>query len=163
MDKYIKGKNVEDEITRENLPFEVSLPADALWFRVKGGTHIHQVLEPALQALKDGKLVVWTGSGAATKKTISCAEICKQRCNNKLHQVTKAVFTSCKEHWTPMIEGLDELIVVRKIPCLHIALCMNTVPSIIDVKCNGYQAPGIKEPFIREIREARLSMKHENR
>lgn len=56
--------------------------------QVKGGTKLFNVVSFATQAIKSGehRTVVWTGSGGAVPKTISCAEVMKR--DFEMHQVT---------------------------------------------------------------------------
>lgn len=91
MENYKKGKNVEEELTKETIPIE-ELPDNFLWMHVKGGTKVPNVVEFAEKAFKSGehKSVVWSGSGGGVPKTISCAEIMKR--NFKLHQVTRLAY-----------------------------------------------------------------------
>lgn len=143
MEKYRKGKNVEEEMT---LPTDV--PENALWLRVRGGTKINAVLEPGLRQLNDGRCVVWSGSGAATRKAVSCAELCKQRCSSQgLHQVTRLAWLRCDEHWEPLVEGLDELVVRRRVPVVHLLLS----PSQLDSHLSGYQPPNNTRPLLPTV------------
>lgn len=88
---YRKGKNVEDEMTRNDIKIE-NLPEDFLWMHVKGGTAVPNVTEFAKKALKSGehRTLVWTGYGGGVGKTISCAEILKR--DFPLHQITRMCF-----------------------------------------------------------------------
>lgn len=106
---YKKGKNIEEELTRENIPIE-NLPADYLWMhvstyfsfgrqlrnmisqkskQVKGGTKVTNVIDFAKSAFtnKEHRSVVWSGSGGGVTKTVSCAEIMKR--DFELHQITR--------------------------------------------------------------------------
>jgi ribonuclease P/MRP protein subunit RPP25 len=91
MENYKKGKNVEEELSREHIPIEM-LPQKFLWMHVKGGTKVSNVVDYAQNALKSGeqRSIVWSGSGGGVQKTISCAEIMKRDFN--LHQVTRLAY-----------------------------------------------------------------------
>jgi ribonucleases P/MRP protein subunit RPP25 len=91
MENYKKGKNVEEELTKETIPID-NLPENFLWMHVKGGTKVPNVVEFAEKAFKSGeyKNLVWSGSGGGVPKTISCAEIMKR--NFKLNQVTQIAY-----------------------------------------------------------------------
>lgn len=88
MMNYRKGRNIEEEITRNDIEIE-NLPEDFLWMHVKGGTTVSNVTEFAKKALqsKEHRCIVWTGYGGGVGKTISCAEILKR--DFPLHQVTR--------------------------------------------------------------------------
>lgn len=92
MENYKKGKNVEEELSKERIPIE-NLPENFLWMHVKGGTKVTNVIEYAQKALKAGeyKSVVWSGCGGGVPKTISCAEIMK-RDMKELNQVTRLAY-----------------------------------------------------------------------
>lgn len=147
MDKYRKGKNVEEEVKLERLPAAIQGSGDALWLRVRGGTRVHAVLELALRRLRDGGQVVVSGGGAAVRKATSCVELCKQRCNFRLHQITRVDWLRCEEHWLPLVDGLDELVVRRRVPQLHVLLSCTP----LDPNTPGYQPPGDQEPFHQDI------------
>lgn len=91
MDNYKKGKNFEEELTKDRIPIE-GLPNEFLWMHVKGGTKVSNVVERAEKALESGEFrsIVWSGSGGGVAKTISCAEIIKRKF--KVHQVTKIMY-----------------------------------------------------------------------
>lgn len=91
MENYKKGKNVEEELTQEQIPIE-NLPDKFLWMHVKGGTKVPNVVEFAEKAFNDGahRSVVWSGSGGGVAKTISSAEIMKR--NFKVQQVTHLAY-----------------------------------------------------------------------
>lgn len=91
MENYKKGKNVEEELSKEKVPIEI-LPENFLWMHVKGGTKVPNVIEYAKNAFKSGeyRAVVWSGSGGGVPKTISCAEIMKR--DLPFHQVTRLAY-----------------------------------------------------------------------
>ncbi|CAD7076901.1 unnamed protein product [Hermetia illucens] len=131
---YKKGKNVEEELTRENIPIEC-LPADYLWMHVKGGTKVSNVLEFAKKTLDNGehRSIVWSGSGGGVGKTISCAEILKR--NYPIHQVTRLCYRKVEEYWEPQMPGLEEIVATRQIPCIHILTTLDELDKTI----LGYQ------------------------
>lgn len=90
MINYRKGKNVEDELTKEQIPI-ANLPDDFVWMHVKGGTKVSNVVDYAKKAMASGganSSVVWTGSGGGIGKTVSCAEIMKRDMPD-VHQITR--------------------------------------------------------------------------
>lgn len=91
MENYRKGKNIEEELTKEGIPID-NLPDNFLWMHVKGGTKVTNVVEFAEKAFNAGEYrnVVWSGSGGGVPKTISCAEIMKR--NFKLFQVSRIAY-----------------------------------------------------------------------
>lgn len=56
----------------------------------------------------------------------------------KLHQVTRLCFQKVEEVWEPLIEGLEEIVVKRHIPAIHILLSLDD----IDPNTIGYQTSG---------------------
>jgi ribonuclease P/MRP protein subunit RPP25 len=92
MENYRKGKNVEEELSKEHIPIEL-LPEKFLWMHVKGGTKVSNVVDYAEKAFKSGEYrsVVWSGSGGGLPKTISCAEIMKRN-SKELNQVTRLAY-----------------------------------------------------------------------
>lgn len=91
MENYRKGRNVEEELSKEQVPIE-NLPENFLWMHVKGGTKVTNVIEYAQKAFKSGeKSVVWSGCGGGVPKTISCAEIMKRNCK-ELNQITRLAY-----------------------------------------------------------------------
>ncbi|CAA9996203.1 unnamed protein product [Nesidiocoris tenuis] len=84
MENYSKGKNVEEPMSILSIPIP-NLPQDAIWMRVRGGSQMWKLLDPAMKAYKEKRPVVWTGEGPALGKAISCAEIMKRKFSN-VHQ-----------------------------------------------------------------------------
>lgn len=139
---YQKGENVEEEITKENLPFE-NLPKDFLWMHVKGGTKVSNVIDYAKKALDNSeyRTLVWSGFGGGIVKTISCAEILKR--SYPLHQITRLTYKTIEERWEPQMEGLEQIVANRQIPCIHILLTLD----VIDDNTIGLQKSGSKTNF----------------
>uniref|UniRef100_A0A182MET9 DNA/RNA-binding protein Alba-like domain-containing protein n=1 Tax=Anopheles culicifacies TaxID=139723 RepID=A0A182MET9_9DIPT len=131
---YKKGKNVEEELSKEQIPIEV-LPDDYLWMHVKGGSAVTNLVEYAKKALEDGshRSVVWSGSDGGVGKTISCAEILKR--HFELHQVTRICYRKVEEFWDPQEEGLEQIVAKRNIPCVHILTSLDPIDSTV----LGYQ------------------------
>nr|CAD7200900.1 unnamed protein product [Timema douglasi] len=96
--------------------------------QVSAGSKMRSVLGFAMKSFKDERCIVWTGSGPAISKTISCAEIMKRRYRNT-HQITKIGYRKVEEFWEPQIEDLDPLVVVREIPIIHILLSKDELNS----------------------------------
>ncbi|KPJ15017.1 Alba-like protein C9orf23 [Papilio machaon] len=137
MENYFKGKNVEEELERNKIPIK-DLPTDFLWMQVKGGSKMSNLLAHASGILEDkaASSVVWTGTGVAIPKAISCAEILKRQFSIE-HQVTKLTFKKVEEYWEPKIDGLEKIIVKREIPVIHIFL---SIDEIQDKNQIGYQS-----------------------
>ncbi|XP_017024616.1 ribonuclease P protein subunit p25-like protein [Drosophila kikkawai] len=143
---YRKAQNVEQELSKGDLPFEDCLPKppnDFLWMHVKGGTKVSNVIDFAQAALNknEHRCVVWSGSGGGVVKTISCAEVLKR--SHPLYQVTRMAYTSVEEHWKPQMDGLEEIIVNRQIPTLHILMSLDELPDSIE----GLQKPNTATDF----------------
>ncbi|KAF4532336.1 hypothetical protein B566_EDAN003639 [Ephemera danica] len=133
MENYRKGKNVEEILEKEKIPIP-NLPDNFLWMHVKPGTKVRNVISYAMKAFKDERNIVWSGSGPAVEKTITCVEIMKKRYKS-LHQISKIGYRKVEEFWEPQLEGLDELVVVREIPTIHILLSKD----LLDTNESGYQ------------------------
>nr|CAD7256921.1 unnamed protein product [Timema shepardi] len=152
VENYSKGNNVEEALSKENIPIP-DLPDNFVWMQfarivdygakliylllaqittgcaeVSACSKMRSVLGFAMKSFKDERCIVWTGSGAAISKTISCAEIMKRRYRNT-HQITKIGYRKVEEFWEPQIEDLDPLVVVREIPIIHILLSKDELNS----------------------------------
>ncbi|XP_027259113.1 ribonuclease P protein subunit p25-like protein isoform X1 [Cricetulus griseus] len=117
------------------------LPPDTLEMRVRDGSKIRNLLGLALGRLEGGSTrhVVFSGSGRAAGKAVSCAEIVKRRVPG-LHQLTKLRFLQTEDSWVPTSPdtGLDPLTVRRHVPAVWVLLSRDPLdPS----EC-GYQPPG---------------------
>ncbi|KAG8225872.1 hypothetical protein J437_LFUL004802 [Ladona fulva] len=141
MEKYTKGKCIEEPLERSRVPIDC-LPETFLWMKVKPNSKLRNLLGLATNFLKDEQVVLWTGSGPAVIKAISCAEIMKRKFNN-LHQITKLCFRKVTETWDPISDGLDELVVEREVPTIHILLSKDA----LDSNELGYQPPGDSKAF----------------
>uniref|UniRef100_A0A182NKM2 DNA/RNA-binding protein Alba-like domain-containing protein n=1 Tax=Anopheles dirus TaxID=7168 RepID=A0A182NKM2_9DIPT len=131
---YKKGKNVEEELSQEQIPIEV-LPKQFLWMHVKGGSAVQNLIEYAKKALEEGthRSIVWSGSDGGVGKTVSCAEILKR--HFELHQVTRICYRKVEEFWDPQEDGLEQIVAKRNIPCVHILMSLDE----IDSQTPGYQ------------------------
>ncbi|XP_070925018.1 ribonuclease P protein subunit p25-like protein [Macaca nemestrina] len=113
------------------------LPPDTLEMRVRDGSKIRNLLGLALGGLEGGSArhVVFSGSGRAAGKAVSCAEIVKWRVPG-LHQLTKLRFLQTEDSWVPASPdtGLDPLTVRRHVPAVWVLLSLD--PN----EC-GYQPP----------------------
>lgn len=59
---------------------------------MKGGSKINNLLTYAFQKFpNEHRHIVWSGSGSATAKVISCGEIMKRKVKN-LYQITKICY-----------------------------------------------------------------------
>uniref|UniRef100_W8BK95 Ribonuclease P protein subunit p25-like protein n=1 Tax=Ceratitis capitata TaxID=7213 RepID=W8BK95_CERCA len=132
---YRKGENIEQELSKDDLPFDdclTKLPQkDFLWMHVRGGTKVHNVLNYAKNALDKGeyRTVVWSGSGGGVVKTVSCAEIFKR--SFPLYQLTRMDQVSIEEHWEPQMDGLEPIVAKRKVPSLHILMTLDPIDECI--------------------------------
>nr|XP_014097971.1 ribonuclease P protein subunit p25 isoform X1 [Bactrocera oleae]XP_036223788.1 ribonuclease P protein subunit p25 isoform X1 [Bactrocera oleae] len=132
---YRKGENIEQELTKDDLPFGDCLSKlpqkDFLWMHVRGGTKVHNVISYAKNALDKGeyRTVVWSGSGGGVVKTVSCAEIFKR--NYPLYQLTRMYQVTIEEHWVPQMDGLEPILAKRKVPSLHILMTLDPIDESI--------------------------------
>ncbi|CAG9760030.1 unnamed protein product [Ceutorhynchus assimilis] len=136
MENYSKGKNVEKPLDRQDIPIP-DISSNFLWIIVRGSSRMGKLLEDALNKFPDSKIVIWTGIGTSVGKAITCAEIMKKEYENKLHQITKICYRNVEEYWDPLLPELDQLIVKRRLPMVHICLSLNK----LNEQELGYQAP----------------------
>ncbi|KAJ7985954.1 hypothetical protein DPEC_G00345820 [Dallia pectoralis] len=80
--------------------------------------------------------VIFSGSGRAVTKTITCAEIMKRKVG-RLHQLTKLRYKGVKEVWESQEGGASEMTVHRTIPSISILLSKDP----LDPREPGYQPP----------------------
>ncbi|NWR11293.1 RP25L protein, partial [Paradoxornis webbianus] len=137
MENYKKTKIVEKPCP---LPF-TDLPTDIIEMKVKDGSKIRNLMGYAMSKMEQDSVrqILFTGSGKAVSKTITCVEIMKRRLK-ELHQITKVLFKQIEEIWEPIVPeaGLDALTVKRNIP----AICVLLSKDALDPQEPGYQAPG---------------------
>ena len=123
--------------------------------RVKEGSKIRNLMGFAMARMQGEKLeaggggvvggsgaagglrqVVFTGSGRAVTKTITCAEIMKRKVGS-LHQLTKLRYKGVKEVWESHEGGASEMTVHRTVPSISILLSKDP----LDPREPGYQPP----------------------
>ncbi|XP_031952698.1 ribonuclease P protein subunit p25-like protein [Corvus moneduloides] len=145
MENYKKTKIVEKPCP---LPF-TDLPPDIIEMKVKDGSKIRNLMGYAMSKMEQDSVrqILFTGSGKAVSKTITCVEIMKRRLK-ELHQITKVLFRQIEEIWEPIVPeaGLDALTVKRNIP----AICVLLSKDALDTQEPGYQAPGSSDAFWTE-------------
>uniref|UniRef100_A0A3B4XUG0 Ribonuclease P and MRP subunit p25 n=1 Tax=Seriola lalandi dorsalis TaxID=1841481 RepID=A0A3B4XUG0_SERLL len=125
------------------------LASGVLEMRVKEGSKIRNLMGFAMARMQgekgvsgggvtDGGLrqVVFTGSGRAVTKTITCAEIMKRKVGS-LHQLTKLQYKVVKEVWESTEGGTSEMTVHRTVPSISILLSKDP----LDPQEPGYQPP----------------------
>ncbi|GLV32307.1 Ribonuclease P/MRP subunit p25 [Carabus blaptoides fortunei] len=137
MENYCKGKNVEEPLQKDNIPIP-NLPDNFLWMTVSAGSKIQHLLRSALAEFPKHRAVVWSGSGPAVGKVVSCAEIMKKKHGGSLYQLNKICYRTVEEYWDPLVENIDQLVVKRRLPVIHILLSMDA----LDASELGYQPPG---------------------
>uniref|UniRef100_G3PWG0 Ribonuclease P and MRP subunit p25, b n=1 Tax=Gasterosteus aculeatus TaxID=69293 RepID=G3PWG0_GASAC len=114
------------------------LASGVLEMRVKEGSKIRNLMGFAMARMQTEKLrqVVFTGSGRAVTKTITCAEIMKRKVGS-LHQLTKLRYKVVKEVWESSEGGASEMTVHRTVPSISILLSKDP----LDPREPGYQPP----------------------
>lgn len=138
MENYTKGEVIEQEVGLAELPFK-DVHESCVHMKVHAGSKIRNILGFAITAFKDEakKQIVFTGSGHALNKTVTCVEIMKRKFKN-VYQLNKICYRKVDEIWEPKTEDLDKLKVVREIPTIHILLSKDP----LDPNELGYQGPG---------------------
>lgn len=136
MEHYTKGEVSPLEEIEEPC---FKLHEHAVHMTVNYGSKIRNLMGFALKKMQEPttKQIVWTGSGSAIPKAISCAEILKRKIKG-LYQINKIRYKRITETWLPKMEDLDRLIVNRDIPTISILLSKEK----LDPEEPGYQAPG---------------------
>uniref|UniRef100_A0A1A7Y307 Ribonuclease P/MRP 25kDa subunit n=1 Tax=Iconisemion striatum TaxID=60296 RepID=A0A1A7Y307_9TELE len=125
------------------------LPSGVLEMRVKEGSKIRNLMGFAMARMQGEKAgsgegassaglrqVVFTGSGRAVTKTITCAEIMKRKVGC-LHQLTKLQYKVVKEVWESNQGDASEMTVHRTVPSISILLSKDP----LDPQEPGYQPP----------------------
>ncbi|XP_032378174.1 uncharacterized protein LOC116693359 [Etheostoma spectabile] len=125
------------------------LASGVLEMRVKEGSKIRNLMGFAMARMQGEKgvsggdasgaglrQVVFTGSGRAVTKTITCAEIMKRKVGS-LHQLTKLQYKVVKEVWESSDGGTSEMTVHRTVPSISILLSKDP----LDPQEPGYQPP----------------------
>ncbi|XP_015246767.1 PREDICTED: ribonuclease P protein subunit p25-like [Cyprinodon variegatus] len=125
------------------------LASGVLEMRVKEGSKIRNLMGFAMARMQGEKTgsagggtvsglrqVVFTGSGRAVTKTITCAEIMKRKVGC-LHQMTKLRYKVVKEVWESNQGAASEMTVHRTVPSISILLSKDP----LDPQEPGYQPP----------------------
>ncbi|XP_068586778.1 uncharacterized protein [Cebidichthys violaceus] len=127
------------------------LASGVLEMRVKEGSKIRNLMGFAMARMQGEKgvsgggvsggggglrQVVFTGSGRAVTKTITCAEIMKRKVGS-LHQLTKLRYKVVKEVWESSEGGTSEMTVHRTVPSISVLLSKDP----LDPQEPGYQPP----------------------
>lgn len=120
MDHYFKGANVEEELSTGNIPIGC-LPDKYGWLLVRGSTKVEKLIAPLQQDLEDEGALVLAGSGSATTKVLTIADLVTKK-NKELYQIRREGYRTVQEFWEPSLAELDRLVVTRQIPTLHILL-----------------------------------------
>ncbi|XP_001518454.1 ribonuclease P protein subunit p25-like protein [Ornithorhynchus anatinus] len=141
MENYQKARTVEQPWP----PAFPGLPPGTVQMRVKDGSKIRNLMGYALGRLEAGgaRAVLFSGSGRAVGKTVTCVEIAKRRVRG-LHQLTRLLFRQTEEAWEPRRPdaGLDRLTVRRNLP----AICVLLSKDPLDARQDGYQPPDPRPP-----------------
>ncbi|XP_018426976.1 PREDICTED: ribonuclease P protein subunit p25-like protein [Nanorana parkeri] len=132
-------------------PF-TSLPPDVIDMKVKDGSKIRNLMGFAIGKMESDSVrqIVFSGTGKALSKTLTCVEIMKRRVKD-LHQITKIFYRQTEEIWEPIVPevGLDPLTVKRNCP----SICVLLSKDALDTAEPGYQAPGSYESqWIHELK-----------
>uniref|UniRef100_A0AAY4B7G7 DNA/RNA-binding protein Alba-like domain-containing protein n=2 Tax=Denticeps clupeoides TaxID=299321 RepID=A0AAY4B7G7_9TELE len=122
------------------------LASGVLEMRVKEGSKIRNLMGFAMTRMQgtagpEGgqpglRQVVFTGSGRAVTKTITCAEIMKRKIAG-LHQLSKLRYKGVREVWESQEGGGSEMTVHRTVPSISILLSRDP----LDPREPGYQPP----------------------
>ena len=125
MNHYYKGKNTEEVLSRETVPF-TDLPETWTWSEMTGASKVRSEVGSLSKSLRQDKCLVVSGSGAHVNKVVTVAEIIKRR-QKHVDQRIELGERVVQEYWEPKDgdEGLDSLVVTRRIPTIHIVLDIN--------------------------------------
>lgn len=121
MNNYTKGRNEEEQWQKKKILIN-NLPTNFVWMQVSGSSKIRSLLEVAWKKFDELPHLLWSASGGGITKAITCAEMTKRKYDNKLKQEIKICYREMKEYWDPKTENLDQLVVVREVPAIHIYL-----------------------------------------
>ena len=138
MDHYYKGGNEEECLSRETVPI-LGLPQSYGWEEVTGATRVRAVVGSLCKTLRQEKALVLSGSGPHTAKVVTLAEIIKRK-HKQVVMTLQPGEREVKEFWEPKEEeeGLDTLVVTRRLPTLHILLDINR--DLEDTRQGFYEA-----------------------
>ncbi|OPJ70056.1 ribonuclease P protein subunit p25 [Patagioenas fasciata] len=138
MENFRKVRTSEEE---SPLPFP-DLPPDVVEMKVKEGSKIRNLMNFAMaqMELKGRRQIVFSGSGRAVTKTITCVEIMKRKLGG-LHQVTKVRYKTLWEVWEnqdpPPGDTAQSMTVHKNVPSICILLSRDP----LDPNQTGYQPP----------------------
>ena len=129
MDHYFKGKNEEQILTKESIPFD-NIPENYAWTEITGSSRVRNMIGPLCKQLRQEKVLVLSGSGSNTSKVVTLGEIIKRRHKN-VQQRIEVGERAVQEYWEPKDEeeGLDTIVVTRRIPTIHFLLDINKTSS----------------------------------
>ncbi|XDV52837.1 hypothetical protein PO909_021492 [Leuciscus waleckii] len=114
--------------TGEPIPCPIpGLSSEVLEMRVKEGSDGHAA--PTSQ-------VLFSGTGRAVTKTITCAEIMKRKVQG-LHQVSKLQYRTVTEVWESQESGPVQMTIHRTLP----SICILLSKEPLDQQEPGYQPP----------------------
>uniref|UniRef100_A0A4W3J0W2 Ribonuclease P and MRP subunit p25, a n=1 Tax=Callorhinchus milii TaxID=7868 RepID=A0A4W3J0W2_CALMI len=140
MDNYRKVRKTEEQ---SPLPFE-NLPPDIVEMKVKEGSKIRNLMGFAMGRMEteDTRQIVFSGSGRAVTKTITCVEIMKRRVSG-LHQITKLRYKSVQEVWERREPepSAHNLTLLKNVPSICILLSKDPP----DITAAGYQSPETRD------------------
>ncbi|XP_052454157.1 ribonuclease P protein subunit p25a [Carassius gibelio] len=129
--------------TGEPIPCPIpGLSSEVLEMRVKEGSKIRNLLGFAMSRIQgDGhrapaSQVVFSGTGRAVTKTITCAEIMKRKVQG-LHQLSKLQYRTVTEVWESQESGPLQMTVHRTLP----SICILLSKDPLDPQEPGYQPP----------------------
>uniref|UniRef100_A0A671QMU8 Ribonuclease P and MRP subunit p25 n=1 Tax=Sinocyclocheilus anshuiensis TaxID=1608454 RepID=A0A671QMU8_9TELE len=135
--------NMKIRSTGEPIPCPIpGLPSEVLEMRVKEGSKIRNLLGFAMSRIQgDGHTapasqVVFSGTGRAVTKTITCAEIMKRKVRG-LHQLSKLQYRTVTEVWESQESGPLQMTVHRTLP----SICILLSKEPLDPQEPGYQPP----------------------
>ncbi len=129
---YTKGRNEEEAWDKDKVPID-NLPENFVWMQVSAGSKIRNLLEVAWREFEEKPYILWSASGQGVNKAITCAEITKRKFAG-LQQTTKICYRETKEYWDPKMEDMDQLVVRRRTPAIHILLSKNNCWKKTEVK-----------------------------
>ena len=127
MEHYYKGENEEEVLTRDSIPFQ-NVPENFGWTEITGSSRVRNMIGPLGKTLRQEKVLVLSGSGSNTSKVVTLAEIIRRRHKNVQQQIEVGERV-VQEYWEPKDEGLDTIIVTRRIPTIHFMLDINKICS----------------------------------
>lgn len=129
--------------TGEPIPCPIpGLSSEVLEMRVKEGSKIRNLLGFAMSRFQgDGHAaptsqVLFSGTGRAVTKTITCAEIMKRKVQG-LHQVSKLQYRTVTEVWESQESGPVQMTIHRTLP----SICILLSKEPLDQHEPGYQPP----------------------